>query len=298
MQPADPYNEVPKNPVTALLDLVNQSEIRSIKSVITRLLNIMNDPRSTAKDLTDIIQVDPPLTAKVLKLANSAYFSPREKISEIKKAIIYIGFNNLKEILLSQKVVEIFKSEETIEGYSRNQLWRHSVAVALMGKMIYRREFGLPGENVYAAGLMHDIGIIAIDQFLQDPFRKILHLSKEKRLPLSQAEKEVIGFTHADIGEAIGANWNLSPEITVPIGYHHSPTLAGESYLRLAGTLYISEYCCHTNKFGFGARETVPASRTAYLATLKQLDITPSAIDLISRDMAAEIAIMKRKGLL
>lgn len=297
MHPSDSDHEDPKSPMTALLDQVNQSDIRSIKSVITRLLDIINDAGSTAKDLTDIIQVDPPLTAKVLKLANSAYFSPREKISEIKKAIIYIGFNNLKEILLSQKVVEIFKSEDTVQGYSRNQLWRHSVAVALMGKMIYRREFGLPGENVYAAGLMHDIGIIAIDQFLQEPFRKILHISKEKRIPLSQAEKGVIGFTHADIGEAICANWNLSPEITVPIGYHHTPMLAEQSYLRLAGTLFVSEYCCHTNKFGFGARETAPSVRAAYLATLKQLEISPGAIDLIFRDMVAEIAVMKRKGL-
>lgn len=298
MHSADALDDGLASPIADLLEQVNQSEIRSIKSVITRLLDIMNDARSTAKDLTDIIQVDPPLTAKVLKLANSAYFSPRERISEIKKAIIYIGFNNLKEILLNQKVVEIFRTDDTVEGYSRNLLWRHSVAVALMGKMIYRREFGLPGENVYAAGLMHDIGIIAIDQFLQEPFRRTLILAKEKRIPLSQAEREIIGFTHADVGRAIGANWNLATEITVPIGYHHSPMLAEESFLRLAATLFVSEYYCHTNKFGFGVRETVPATRGAYITALKQLDITPSAIDMIFRDMTAEIAIMQRKGLL
>jgi HD-like signal output (HDOD) protein len=298
MNLADSPDYGPQSAIADLLEQVNQSEIRSIKSVITRLLDIMNDARSTAKDLTDIIQVDPPLTAKVLKLANSAYFSPRERISEIKKAIIYIGFNNLKEILLNQKVVEIFRTEDTVEGYSRSQLWRHSVAVALMGKMIYRREFGLPGENVYAAGLMHDIGIIAIDQFLQEPFRETLKLSKAKKIPLTHAEREIIGFTHADVGLAIGTNWNLASDITVPIGYHHSPLLAEESYLRLSSTLFVSEYYCHTHKFGFGARETVPAARPTYLSILKQLDITPSAIDMIFQDMAAEIAIMQRKGLL
>jgi len=157
-----------------ILELVDESDISSIKNVVSGLIKIINDPTSTARDLKEVIQIDPPLTAKVLRLANSAYYSPRNKISEINQAIIWVGYDAIKELAMSQKVCEIFNKDECIEGYSRNALWKHSLAVALFGKMIYRREFGERGENVYVAGLLHEIGLIAKDQFYQEEFRLAL----------------------------------------------------------------------------------------------------------------------------
>ena len=96
----------------------------------------------------------------------------------------------LKELALRQKVCEVFDGDSTIEGYSRNLLGKHSVAVALLGKMIYRREFGQKGENIYVAGLLHDIGIIALDQFCQDDFKPIIVKTKTKKKNQTKIEKE------------------------------------------------------------------------------------------------------------
>ena len=90
---------------------------------------------------------------------------------------------------MSQKVCEAFAGNTDIEGYSRNLLWKHSVAVALLGKMIYRREFGRKGDNIYVAGLLHDIGIIALDQFCQDDFRLILSRRKTEKKIRQQQKK-------------------------------------------------------------------------------------------------------------
>ena len=115
-----------------IVALVNESDISSIKNVVSGIIRIMNDPRSTAKDLKEIIQIDPPLTAKILRVANSAYYATRRRISELQQAIIWIGFDALKELAFSQKVCEIFDKDESIEGYSRTLLWKHGVAVAFL----------------------------------------------------------------------------------------------------------------------------------------------------------------------
>ena len=100
--------EEKRNKINQLLQLVDNSDISSIKKIITGLVRIINDPRSTARDLTELIQIDPPLTAKVLRLANSAYYSAQDKISEITRAVIWVGYDAIKELAINQKVCEIF----------------------------------------------------------------------------------------------------------------------------------------------------------------------------------------------
>ena len=125
---------------------------------------IIRDP------IHNIIEVDPPLTAKLLKLANSAFYGYPKTIGEVQEAIVCIGFEAVKELALSQKICELFKKNDLINNYSRISLWKHSLAVAVFSKLLYRREFAKSGENIYVAGLLHDIGHIIMDQFLHDKF--------------------------------------------------------------------------------------------------------------------------------
>ena len=136
----EPSDEKQKK-LEKLVALVNRSEISSIKSIVSGIVRIINDPQASIWDLKEMVEVDPPLAAKVLKVANSVYYSPPKKIGEIKQALIWIGFDTLKEMALSQKVAGIFNENDSIEGHSIHSLWKHCVAVALITKMIYRREF-------------------------------------------------------------------------------------------------------------------------------------------------------------
>jgi putative nucleotidyltransferase with HDIG domain len=281
--------------INKILELVDQSEISSIQSVVSGVINVINDPRSSAKDLKDIIEIDPPLTAKVLKVANSAYYYHPRKISEIQYAIIWIGFDVLKEIALSQKVWEVFDQNESIGGYSRNLLWKHSVAVALLGKMICRREFGERGDNAYAAGLLHDIGIIVEHQFLEDDFRDILDKAELERKNLSRAEQEVLGYTHTDIGEVLTEHWSFPDELVVAIGNHHNPDKAPQDFSKFASTLYIADYLCQERGIGYG---DAPIRDSAlFRKCLRRLDVKGYALDLIVKDMEQEIAMMEDQGL-
>ncbi|MGA1824637.1 MAG: HDOD domain-containing protein [bacterium] len=270
-----------------LIRLVNQSHISSIRSVVSNILKVFNNPKSTAQDLKDIIEVDPPLTAKILRAANSAYYSPRVKISDIKSAIIWLGFDALKELALSQKVCEIFNKDENIEGYSRIDLWKHSVCVGMLGKMIYRKEVGERGDNIYSAGLMHDIGIIAEDQFLQDEFREIIRESTVNKKNLSQTEYKILGYNHADIGKAITKAWDFPLDLVEAIGYHHNPTAAPLEYHKITATLYISNYLCHERGLGYSPSPYI--DKDIFIQCLKTLGVKLYAIDLIMHDMEEEL---------
>ena len=281
--------------ISKIIGLVDQSEISSIQSVVSGVIDVINDPQSSAKDLKDIIEIDPPLTAKVLKVANSAYYYSLKKISEIQHAVIWIGFDVVKEIALSQKVCEVFEQDETVSGYSGRSLWKHSIAVALLGKMICRREFGERGENAYAAGLLHDIGIIVENQFLEKEFTDILHKTEQEKINLSKAESEVLGYTHTDIGKMLTEHWSFPEELVVAIGNHHHPDKAPQEFSRFASILYIADYLCQER--GIGYSDAPYFDPGVFRGCLKRLDIKAYALDLIVNDMEEEISKMEGQGL-
>ena len=281
--------------VEKIVQMVNKSEISSVQNVVSGITKIINDPKSSAKDLKEIIQIDPPLTGKLLKLANSVYYSPRSEVSEIQQAIIWVGYDALKELALSQKVCEVFAGGSDIEGYSRNLLWKHSVAVALLGKMIYRREFGRKGENIYVAGLMHDIGIIALDQFCQDDFRVILTKTKTEKKNQTKIEKEVLGFDHTEVGRAMTDSWNLPYELVEVIGRHHNPDNIARDFVRPGLTLYVADYVCQQKRLGYG--DASVRDRELFKKCLKRLELSSYALDLIAEDVEQELRKMEEQGL-
>ena len=289
------FEEEKYEKISKIIGLVDQSEISSIQSVVSGVIDVINDPKSSAKDLKDIIEIDPPLTAKVLKVANSAYYYSLNKISEIQHAVIWIGFDVVKEIALSQKVCEVFEQDETVSGYSGRSLWKHSIAVALLGKMICRREFGERGENAYAAGLLHDIGIIVENQFLEKEFIDILHKTEQEKINLSKAESEVLGYTHTDIGKMLTEHWSFPEELVVAIGNHHNPDKAPQEFSKFASTLYIADYLCQER--GIGYRDAPYFDPGVFRRCLKRLDIKEYALDLIVNDMEQEISKMEGQGL-
>jgi putative nucleotidyltransferase with HDIG domain len=280
--------------VADTIGLVNDSEISSIRNIVSGIVRIINDPQANPKDLQEIIQADPPLASRLLRLVNSAYYSPPNKIVEIMKAVVWIGWDAIRELALSQKVCKIFDKDESIDGYSRRSLWKHSLAVAILAKMIYRREFGDRGENVYVAGLLHDLGIIIEDQFHHTSFSQVLSKSKRERKNLIGPENETFGYDHGVLGKAITDSWDLPEEICFAIGNHHGPNGAAGEFSRMAYTLYVADCCCQKNSIGYGDAPFIDP--ILFDRCLKMLDLTEHSIALIVQDMEKEILNMEDQG--
>jgi putative nucleotidyltransferase with HDIG domain len=277
-----------------LIETVDESELGSIKSVVSGVVRIINDPKATIKDLKEVIEIDPPLTAKVLTVANSVYYGTPRKIFAIDQAVIWIGFEALREITLHQKVLEAFQKEGDHEGYSRSALWRHSVATAILGKMIYRLEFRERGENVYAAGLLHDIGLIVEDQFLHPGFVKALDLAKQEKLNLAEAETEVLEYEHTEVAEALASHWNLPEELVTAMRRHHSISPFDTSNIKLAMTLYTADHL--VMDAGIGYKDAPNPSNSVFANCISQLGLQRAALKLIVAQMKDEIRRLEDLG--
>ena len=279
-----------------LIEEVSASNISSIAGVVARIVAVINNPEATAQELVEIIMTDPPLAANVLRLVNSAAFAPLRRISDIQQAVIFIGFETLKEIALNQKVAEIFRKPVSIEGYSRTALWKHSVALAIFAKMIYRREFVERGENAYAAGLLHDLGIIVHDQFRNARFNAALQTARTRHMPLWEAEHLEFGYDHAQLAAALAAAWRLPDTLRFGIAGHHEPHCAPPAFSRMADALYLANYCCQQAGIGFC---DAPYENDLQVEACRQrLTIEADAVELIMQDVQHTIEEMTHKGLL
>jgi len=275
-----------------LYDLINNSYISSVERVVTEIVRVINDPNSSAKDLKEVIELDPPLTGRILRRANSAYYSRRRGVSEVQDAVILLGFDVVKELALNQKVAELFADDTVIHGYSRLALWKQSVAVALAAKFIYRRELALRGDDVYAAGLLHNIGIIVEDQFLHQDFVRVLQRSREEQRDFLRLETEAFGFDHTNIGMALANNWNLPVDLVMAIGYHHAPESASADSIRMAATLFIANYLCQQAEIGF--THAPVRNKRQVRVLMDRLKLSEKGLDLILEAVVQELRRMEK----
>ncbi|MBN2290091.1 MAG: HDOD domain-containing protein [Candidatus Glassbacteria bacterium] len=273
--------------IREIVELVNRSEISSIKKTVKEILQLIMDENSSAKDLKDIIERDPPLCSRLLKRANSASYGYPKTIGDIQEAIVCIGFDAVKELALSQKVCELFKKDDIVNGYSRKGLWKHCSAVAICSKMIYRREFGEHGDKIYVAGLLHDLGIIVEDQFFQWHFEQALEKACLENTNLSLVEKEFLLVDHTEIGRAIAEDWDFPEELGAALGFHHQPDLAPEDFERNVLTVFVADYICQREKIGYG--DAPYTDEALFRSCLVELDVREKALGIILEELKEEI---------
>jgi HD-like signal output (HDOD) protein len=277
--------------IAKLINKVNHSNLSSIKETVTRLIKVINDPKSDASDLKKIIEIDPILAIRLLKIANSAYYGPSKTISEIQEAIVFIGFKGVLELALSQKVYEIFNNDEMIDGFSRKLLWKHCVAVAVCGKLIYEKEYNKSGDSIYVAGLLHDFGIIVLDQLVQKNFEYILKKTKETNNNLINLETSLLGYDHTEVGNALVRDWDLPVEIAESVANHHHPEEVEEKYTQMAYTIYVANYIIQQKKIGYC--DSPYTDRTIYMRFLRKLGIMDMNVDKLTEEVNLEIKKME-----
>jgi HD-like signal output (HDOD) protein len=270
------------------------SELASIKTILLELVKLINDPLASAKQLKDLVEIDPPLSTRILKLANSAYYGMAKRISDIQEAIIWIGFDAVKHLALSMKVLELFIGNEIDDFFSRDRLWKFCVTSALAGKLIYRREFKEIGNNIYSLALLHNIGIIMIDQFQPQHFMEILKEFRLKESNMFEIEKKVLGYDHAHLASEIMKEWDFNERFYLPVKFHHQPLLAPHHVRKEATILYIIDQLCTDNDFGFS--DIVHFSEFTYKSSLKLYDLDQTALDSIIESVKEDLERMEQLG--
>ena len=214
--------------VEAILQFVTQ--LPPFPAVLQRVLHMVEDPKSSAQDVVEVIQYDQALTANILKVCNSAYFGLPRQAHSVRDALVKIGFNRLIEIILARGSASFFC--QACPGYNleSGELWRHSVACALLSQIVstwIKRE---KNPVQFTSALLHDVGKAILSQFVKEHFEEIKNIAHKKGLSFTEAEKEVLGIDHAELGGKISERWKFPTNIVAGIRFHHTPFLARESH--------------------------------------------------------------------
>ncbi len=206
-----------------VIDIINKIDtIPPIPRVINRILQIAADPDGTIADLAKIIKHDMTLTANLLKLCNSAYYGFRVHVDSIEHAVNLLGINKIVELSVICGVEKNFSSAQRGYGLQRGELWQCSVASALLAKS-FAEQFQPDVDRymIYTATLIKDIGKVVIERFVERAFTKIEGLVNHKGYSFDEAEKEILGINHAELGGLIAKKWNFSPKMIYLIRNHH-----------------------------------------------------------------------------
>lgn len=215
--------------------------LKTIPSVAARLVRIIDDDTSSLSDFEEVIKVDPTLILRLLKLVNSAYFSLRTKIKNISEAVVYIGVDNLRNLVVLDALKNLFLKNSDSAMFSRNRLWLHSSVTGICCQMISERIFVQKGEDAFLCGILHDIGLIVEDQVAPDRFYEFCRTFDPGIHTLTHHEQLVMGTDHPTISHLLTREWGLNPDICQGIKLHHE-SMDSIDPGSLAGMLQITEY--------------------------------------------------------
>ena len=220
----------------------------SIPIVMFEVTKLLDNPMTSTNELGKIISKDQGLTAKILTVANSPLYGLPRKVSTIEFAIVVLGFEQIKNIVIALSMIEAFSSKDK-DDWNRKAFWIHSLSTALGAKKI-ADDLGLSKTaEAFTAGLLHDLGISVIQRYFNKEFKQINTLVKETNIPYLEAEEQVLGMTHQDVGRFLAERWNLPQSLGDAIAFHHTPSLT-EDWKNLTAVVHFADYM--TNRVGVG----------------------------------------------
>ncbi|MHC4444434.1 MAG: HDOD domain-containing protein [Planctomycetota bacterium] len=227
-------------------------DIATLPEITARIISVVDDPKSTAKDLHNIIKNDPALATKILKVVNSAFYGLPGQISEIDRAIVLLGLSAVKNIAISASISRLFAADKISDRFSARDIWKHSVAVAVAARQLCAI-MGMKSiaEEAFLAGLIHDLGLLVERQAFFEQLSEVLRLSVKDKRHFCDIETELIGADHQVLGCALTTKWKFPRVLQTVVGYHHKFEFLSPENRLLPRLVYIADTICCREKIGF-----------------------------------------------
>jgi len=261
-------------------------EISTLPEIAARVIEVANDPQSGAADLKGVMESDVALSARVLRCVNSSAYAVRVKVTNLQQAIAYLGVKQVRNLALTASVSELFQRHETIGSYSRLHLWRHMVSVGIGARLLAMRLNFMDFEDVFLAGLLHDIGIVLEDQYIHIRFADVIaSLNDEKTL--CDSERSCLGFDHTQLGNDVAKLWKLPEGVRAAIRYHHCSAAYRGNDVHTVCCVELANLICTLKGTSSVGRSLVRFSRHA----LNGLGITKEDVAILAEDFDHEFAV-------
>jgi len=261
-----------------------KAEIRSIikdtkslptlPGIITKLSALAENNKASVNEMARVVSSDQVLSAKVLRLVNSPFYGFSGRVSTISNALILLGVNVVKSLAMSSSIFEMM--EKNFLG-----LWEHSLGCGVAANIIANR-LGLPDiEEISTAALLHDIGKVIIKIKLSDDYSELLSLIKEKDICMLDAERELLGSDHAEIGELLARSWFLPEKLIEPIAFHHDVMRSSTQFAKTS-VVHVADVLVKCSGFGFSGDDYVPRIQPE---AWKKLDLKEALVEEIVAEL-------------
>ena len=212
-----------------------------------RILKLINDPESRASDIGEEIAMDPALTAKVLRLVNSAFYGLQREVTTVAQAIIYLGFNTIKNLALTSFTFDTLK-KGTTNNKRFMELMFHSLNTGFAAQKLSAR-LGVPEDNeIFTFGLLHDLGKVIQLNMFTNVFIQIEELMQKENIPYINAEKQITDINHTEIADILFAKWTLPVSLRNPIRAHHDIASADIIHKRICAILTAADYIANNSE--------------------------------------------------
>ncbi|MEA3435310.1 MAG: HDOD domain-containing protein [Thermodesulfobacteriota bacterium] len=215
-------------------------DIPTLPTIVFELNELLKDPNTPITDISDIIEKDQAMSLRVLKLVNSAFYGIHKEVNDIGNAIVLLGFNTVRNAIVSLGVINSFSGIKSLEGFDISDFWKHSLAVAVVSKSLAEKTKIASPDSCFVGGLLHDIGKVILAQYFQDLFEKVWNVAKRKNISFYEAEKKEISIDHTIIGAHLATKWELPESFIDVIRWHHDVRNDTESK-KMILIIYLSD---------------------------------------------------------
>jgi putative nucleotidyltransferase with HDIG domain len=227
------------------------STIATLPEVTAKIVQTVEDPKSTAAALHKIVAHDPALVTRILKVVNSAFYGLPGQIGSIERAIVLLGLNAVKNIAVAASLGQLFRGVKLCEGFTAKDLWTHSVAVAITSRELAREIKAPIADEAFLAGMIHDIGMLVALQVWPEQLRRVCETVQQNGGDFARLEREMNGADHQHLGAALCEAWKFPRSCQLVAGYHHRPTeLAADTRL-LVSIVTVADTLCAQHNHGF-----------------------------------------------
>ena len=262
----------------------------SCAGVLDEIEAVLSDPQSTLADVGGVIEQDPDLTARLLRLGNSSFFGFPTRIGTVAETINLIGIQQVQDLIAVSTVVEIFDGVPP-DLANMESFWRHSLACGIAARAFALARRVPKPEKYFVAGLLHDVGRLVL--YLQAPERSraVFGAREKRKVLLRTAELEVLGFDHADVGAALVKAWSYPPSLVNTVRHHHQPLLAGAFQLE-ASIVHLADYVVNAMQLGSsGERQVPPPQPAAWERLGLALDALESVVDTTDHQLSEVVQV-------
>jgi len=241
-----------KIPAQTIVDKLD--ELPTLPTVVYELSRVINDPMSSTGDVEKIMANDQSLTVKVLKLANSAYYAIPGGVSSLQRAIGYIGYDTINQLVLSASIVNALNAKSS-EQFNLNEFWKHAIGVAMAAETTARFVHYKTPSDLFTCGLVHDMGKVATYMIAPDLFLETVAFAQANGLSLHEAEEQTGAPKHTAIGRELATKWRLPGLIQAAAAHHHQKETNLRSGLssemnNVVDIVYLSNLLIHALQFG------------------------------------------------